>query len=144
MRHFTAINNIGWWRLSLDFWLKYVSESNHYCLTVCPFHSCFLTLTTWKTVKMAILTVFYGKYDPEWQKLHAIFGMSLSKSQTNTVSLFDNYNSSFWTSKTWKTENSHFYGIYGKKWPWIMTTSLDFWHDHVSESSKYCLTICHL
>ena len=38
-------------------------------------------------------------------------------------------------------ENGHFYG---KKWHWMMTASLDFWHEYVLESNQYFLTVCHL
>ena len=73
------------------------------------------------------------------------FGMNVSWSQTNTVWPFATFHSCFKTTTTWKTvKMAIFTAFYSKKWHWMMTASLDFWHEYVSESNQYCLTVCHL
>ena len=69
----------------------------------------------------------------------------MSQSQTITVSLLDNYNSSFRIATTWKNVKiAIFTTFYGNKWHWMTTASIDFWHKYVSESNQYCLIVCHL
>ena len=61
LRHFTAKNDTKWWQLHL---ICGMSMSQGQTITVSPFDnysSTFRTSTTWKTVKIAIFTAFYGK-----------------------------------------------------------------------------------
>ena len=92
--------------------------------------------------KWPFLRHFTAENDTESWQCRLICGMSMSQAQTITDSPFDNYNSTFWTSTTWKTVKiAIFTAFYGKKWHWMMTASLEFWHEYVSESNYYCLTV---
>ena len=56
-----------------------------------------------------------------------------------SVLLFDNYDSSFGTSTTWKTvKMAIFMAFYGKNDTEWQQLYLIFWHEYISESNQYC------
>ena len=140
MAIFTAFYGKKWhWMMtaSHDIWDEHVSRPNHHCFIIWQLYQQFKNINSLKNVKDIH---FYGILRQKITLNDDSFTWFLAWSCLRVKPiLFDclpPVTAVFLTSTTWKTvKMAIFTAFYGKKWHWMTTASLEFWHEYVLESN---------